>query len=226
MSFVSTVGSRLAPRLGDVAPELTANAIREALHRAIEGFGPLQGAAATAEAHLAAQDGDRDRAIHEVVEHHVRLAGAQGFATNIGGILTAAITIPANLAGLAVIKCRMVAAIAHLRGYDLDDPRTHDAVLACLLGESEITKLIESRALPAPPMALATAPARDPGVQVAICAEVARGLVSSVAGKRLAVQAARRVPVVGGVVGLGADAYDAWRAGRYAEREFLPRARR
>lgn len=226
MSFVGNVGSRLAPRLGDVAPELTANAIREALHRAIDGIGPLPGAAAAAEAHLAEQGGDTGRAIHEVVESHVRLAGAQGFATNLGGILTAAITIPANLAGLALIECRMVAAVAHLRGYDLDDPRTRDAVLACLLGEADVTRLIESRVLPAPPMALATAPARDPGIQVVICAEVARGLVSSVAGKRLAVQAARRVPIVGGVVGLGADAYDAWRAGRYAEREFLPRARR
>ena len=46
------------------------------------------------------------RAVHEVIENHVRLAGAQGFATNVGGLVTAAVTIPANIAGLALIQCR------------------------------------------------------------------------------------------------------------------------
>ena len=30
---------------------------------------------------------------------------------------------PANLAGVALLQGRMVGAIAHLRGYDVDDPR-------------------------------------------------------------------------------------------------------
>jgi hypothetical protein len=34
------------------------------------------------------------------------------------------------------------------------------------------------------------------------------------------------VPVVGGIVGLGADGFATWRVGRYAGRELLPRSRR
>ncbi len=59
-----------------------------------------------------------------------------------------------------------------------------------------------------------------------ISTEVASDLITKVAGKRLAITIGRRVPVVGGVVGMGADGYLTWRIGRYADREFLPRAAR
>jgi hypothetical protein len=75
-------------------------------------------------------------------------------------------------------------------------------------------------------MARATAPAHDPTLERVISAEVASDLVSKVAGKRLAGTVARRIPLVGGFVGMGADGYATWKIGRYAERELLPLARR
>ena len=51
-------------------------------------------------------------------------------------------------------------------------------------------------------------------------------MITRVAGKRLATTVGRRVPIVGGVVGMGADAFATWRIGRYADRELLPRAKR
>ena len=42
----------------------------------------------------------------------------------------------------------MVAGIAHLRGYDLDDPRVRNAILACLLGEDAVKSLVKKRKLP------------------------------------------------------------------------------
>jgi hypothetical protein len=51
-------------------------------------------------------------------------------------------------------------------------------------------------------------------------------LITKVAGKRVATTVGRRVPVVGGVVGAGADAFATWQVGRYAERELRPRSRR
>lgn len=226
MSVKGSIGKRLAPRISQAAPGLTTAFVREALARAIQGVGPLPPAAAAADKQLAEQHGNVDRAIHEVIENHVRYAGAQGFVTNIGGIVTAGVAIPANVTGLAIIQCRMIAGIAHLRGYDLDDPRVRNAVLACLLGEESVAHLVRRKKLPAPPMALATAPAHDPALDRTISTEVAAELISKVAGRRLAVTLARRVPVVGGVVGMGADGYLTWRVGRYADRELLPRARR
>ena len=226
MGIGGSLGKALAPQVQRMAPEFTANFVHEALSRAIHGVGPLPGAAAAADKQLEEQGGDVNAAIHEVIENHVRYAGAQGFATNLGGIVTAAVTIPANIAGLAMLQCRMVAGIAHLRGYDLADPRVHNAVLTCMLGEDAVRSLVKKKKLPAPPMAIATAPAHDPHLDRVIAAEVTSELLTKVAGKRVAVTVGRRVPVVGGLFGAGADGFSTWKIGRYADRELLPRTLR
>src|SRR3954470_12305428 len=220
------VGKQLAPRITQVAPGLTSTFVREALHRAIVGIGPLPPASRAADVQLKEQKGNVDKAVHEVIENHVRYAAAQGFVTNVGGLVTIAITIPTNIAGLALIQCRMIAGIAHLRGYDLDDPRVRNAILTTMLGEDVVDALVKKRKLPAPPMALATAPHHDPDLDKIISAEVAAELVTKVAGKRLATTVGRRIPIAGGFMGLGAAAYATWRVGVYADRELLPRARR
>jgi len=226
MSASSSIGRRLAPRIPDVVPGLTTAFVREALHRAIHGVGPLPPAAHAAEKQLAEQRGRVEHAVHEVIENHVRYAGAQGFMTNLGGLVTAAVAIPANITGLALVQSRMIAGIAHLHGYDLQDPRVRNAVLACLLGEDQVDSLVRKRRLPAPPMALATAPTHDPDLDRIISAEVASDMIARVAGKRLVTTVGRRVPVVGGLVGAGADGFSTWRIGRYADKELLPRAKR
>ena len=75
-------------------------------------------------------------------------------------------------------------------------------------------------------MALATAPVYDPHLDTVMANEVASELITRVAGKRIAVTVGRRVPVVGGLVGAGADGFATWQIGRYVDREFLPRNRR
>jgi hypothetical protein len=223
MSITSRLTKELAPRVTDLAPGLTTAFVREALNRAIRGVGPLPPAAAAADKQLREQNGNVERAIHEVIENHVRMAGAQGFLTNLGGLVTAAMTIPANITGLALLQCRMIAGIAHLRGHDLDDPRVRNAILVTLLGEDTVGSLVKKKEIPAPPMGLATAPGTDADLDRLVSGVVASDLIAKVAGKRLATQIGRRVPVIGGLVGLGADGYATWKVGRYADREWLPR---
>jgi hypothetical protein len=217
---------RSTATLPELAPGLTAAFVREALHRAVHGVGPLPPATTAADKQLREQKGDVDRAIHEVIENHVRYAGAQGLLTNLGGLTTMTYLVPANITGLALVQCRMVAGIAHLRGYDLTDPRVRNAVLVSMLGPDAVRSLVASGRLPAPPMALATAPVHDPVLDRTISAEVAADLVAKVAGKRVAGSAARKIPLVGGLVGAGADGFVTWQVGRYADRELLPLARR
>ena len=223
MGIAGAIGKRLAPNAHRLAPDMTASFVHEALSRAISGVGPLPGAAAAADKQLNEQRGNLDAAIHEVIENHVRYAGAEGMVTNIGGIVTAAVTIPANITGLALVQSRMVAGIAHLRGYDLDDPRVRNAILACMLGEDAVRSLVKKKKLPTPPMALATAPTHDPHLDKVIAAEVASELLTKVAGKQVVTTVGRRIPVLGGLVGAGVDAFSTWKVGRYADAELLPR---
>jgi hypothetical protein len=226
MSFTKRVGAALAPRVTNLAPGLTSSFVHQALDKAISGVGPLPSAASAADKQLAEQKGDVERGIHEVIENHVRYAGAQGFVTNIGGLVTMAVTVPVNLSGLAMLQCRMVAGIAHLRGYELSDPRTRAAILACLLGEEKILRMVKQGVLPGTPMEIAAAAVHDPALDQLLGTEVAAELVTRATGKRLAATVGRRVPVVGGVVGAGTDAFVTWKIGRYVDRELLPRRRR
>src|ERR1700750_1427629 len=101
---ISGTGRQLAPRLSELGPGLSAAFVREALHRAITGVGPLPAAAQTAEKHRRSHRGDVDRAIHDLIETHIRYAGGQGFLTNIGGLATLAFATPTNVTGLALVQ--------------------------------------------------------------------------------------------------------------------------
>ena len=226
MGIASRITSSLAPRATDLAPGMTSAFVHEALERAIHGVGPLPGAASAAEKQLKEQKGDVEKAVHEVIENNVRWAGGQGFVTNLGGLVTLAATIPANVAGLALLQCRMIAGIAHLRGYDLDDPRVRNAILATILGEEEVLRLIKRKHLPGTPMAIATAPAHDPDLSKVMATQVASALIAGVAGKKLVTSAGKRVPVVGGVIGAATDGYSTWKVGRYVQRELMARPSR
>jgi hypothetical protein len=225
MSIKGQVAKRVGPRVHTFAPGLTSAVVHEALARAIEGAGPLVGAAEAAERQLREQHGDVDRAVHEIIENHVRMAGVQGFVTNLGGLVTAAVMIPTNIAGVALLQCRMVAGIAHVRGYDLADPRTRAAILACVMGEDAVKAAVRTKRIPARPLAIATAPAYDPALKTVMAKEITNELVAKAMGKRLATTVGRKVPVVGGVFGAAADGYSTWQIGRYAGRELVRRGR-
>lgn len=223
MSIRSRIIRRITPDLHRAAPQLNSGFVHQTVDKAINGVGPLPSAAAAADKQLREQDGMVDQAVNELIENHVSLAAAQGFVTNIGGLATAAAAIPANIAGLAVLQVRMVAGIAHLRGYDLSDLRVRNAILLCALGEETVTGLVKQRKVPGLPMLIATAPAHDPELDTLTAAEFTSALVGRVVGKRAASTVVRRVPVAGGVWGAGTDAYATWQVGRFAARELKPR---
>lgn len=223
MGVGSAAAKRLIPVGRKLAPELTAAYVREVLERAIDGVGPIPGAAAAADAKLAAVDGDVEAAIDDLIHSHVRMAGVQGFITNVGGLVTLALSIPANVTGLTLLQCHLVAGVAHLRGYELSDPRVRNAVLACLLGEETVRELLEHKRLPSSPMALATSPVHDPELDRRIASEVTTEMVAKVGGRRAALIVGRRLPVLGGGVGAATDGWSTWQIGRYARRELRSR---
>jgi hypothetical protein len=213
----------IGPTARQQAPALASNFVRQAFETAVDGLGPFKGAAPAADAKLAKHHGDRARAIGDVVDSHVSLAGAQGFLTNIGGLLSMTVTVPANVSGLALLQSHMVGGIAHLRGYDLEDPRVRNAVLACMLGGDTVAALVKAKKLPSSPMAIATAPAYDPVLDLRISSHVAAELLERVAQKRTLAALGRRVPVFGGSVGLVSDGLATFQVGKYAAKELKSR---
>lgn len=235
MGLVRSAGGALFSKFAVLPQGPTAELVHQALHHAIAGVGPLHGARQAAEQALASADGDVDGAIDRLLRVHLALAGSQGFLTNLGGLVTAAWSIPANISGLALVQVRLVAAIAHLRGYDLSDTRVRNAVLATLLGRRTVRELVGAGKLPGTPRQIAELPtgehtrAPDEGGRISraartpldrtVGAQVATTLLAEVGGKRVASFVGRRIPVLGGVIGASSDAWNTRALAAYAREE-------
>ncbi|MBD0293340.1 MAG: EcsC family protein [Jiangellaceae bacterium] len=223
MSFRRTMtniaGSAAARR---AAPAVASRGVRQFLNKAVDGFPGFPGAREVARKQLA-KTHDIDAAVKGVIDQHVRLAGAQGFVTNLGGLVTLAVAIPANLAGLALLQARMVAAVAHLRGYELSDMRVRAAILTTLLGEDGVREALDDKELHAGPRDIARSRQEmDLPTLERITAQVTQALVTRVGGKYATLTVAKRVPVIGGAVSGGFDAYYTYTIGKFADREFPP----
>ena len=203
-------------------PEVAGNVLRRIVEFAIQGAGSFQGAREFAARKLADR-GDREAAIDAIITSHVGVASAQGFVTSVGGLITLPVGLPANLAGMAAVGARMIAGVAHLRGYDLDDTRVRSALTLMLLGEDEVRHLVASGKFPTTPLAVATAPVYDADLERAISERVMGGLAARMGGKYAAVVIVRRIPLVGGVVGAAVDGWVSYGLGSYAKREFVAR---
>ena len=227
MASAQDVRRRIATVMTPVANLVTAQGaggvLRQVLEIAIDGYGRMPSAKAVAARHLERLGGSVDEAITSIIDHHIRLASAQGFVTNIGGVAALPVAIPANITGVAIVQVRMVAAIAHLRGYDLNDNRVRTALVMCLMGGEQVAKHIAEGTLPTSPMAVATAPIFDPDLDRQVADDVVTYLAARIGGKNLALAIVKRLPLAGGGVSAIMDGFATYQIGRYATGELLRR---
>lgn len=196
--------------------------VAELMRRGVGGAGPWHGAVEVAEEALAAANGDRDRAVREVVAAHVRMAAGSGLLTSLGGAATLLVTAPAGVTGLYLVCTRMVAAIAHLRGHDLSSPVIRTAVLLCLLGPDG-SELCKRTGIDLRVVSLLAGLRRLPP-------EVREQLDRRI-GYRLAARFSRRglfnltklIPLVAAPIGAGSDAHAARTVATYADVAFTLR---
>ncbi|GGR53567.1 hypothetical protein J2S40_001366 [Nocardioides luteus] len=170
-----------------------------------DGIGPMNGARAYADSRIAMFE-DPEKAILRIIAETTAASGSAGFVTSLGGFITMPVTIPVNITGQAILNARMVGAIAHLRGWNLDDESVRYAILVVIAGGSPNAVLAEfgktlSRKL------TETAIKRLPMEAVrAINKKVGFMLVAKYGTKRSLVTLSKGVPLIGGVVGGSFDA--------------------
>lgn len=165
---------------------------------------------------------DTDRAITAVIRHHTRLAAAGGFVTGLGGFVTLPIALPANVLEFYALATRMVASVAALRGYDLELSAVRSAVLLTLVG-ADADDLLKKAGVVSTGRLANLAAQRLPGPALMVLNKgIGFRLVSS-AGRSALTRFGRGVPLVGGVVGAGVDAYLLRRIAEQARHEFPAR---
>ena len=115
----------------------------------IDGRGRFSSAREVADAALVEHGGNAEKAVAGVISDHLKLAGASGFLTNVGGFATMVVALPANVLGFYVLATRMSAAVAAVRGYDLSRREIRSAILLSLVG-ADAQDLLTKAGLSAP----------------------------------------------------------------------------
>lgn len=186
----------------------------------IDGAGSWKGARAVAEEVLAKAE-DTEDAVDRIVAMHLRLLGITGFATGLGGFATMVVALPADVVSFYVLNARMVGAIAHLRGYDIDSEEVRTAILVSLLGASGAALLRDVGIQVGNKMAMA-ALRRLPGkILMDINRRVGFRLVTKF-GTKGVINLVKAIPLMGAGVGAATNVAAASTIARHARKAYFP----
>lgn len=205
-----------------VAAASTAQRILDDIYgKVLNGFGIFAPVEDLAREYLEDNDHNARRAAHDLVRWQTAKSATSGFVTNLGGVATLPISIPANISSVLYIQVRMIAAIAIMAGHDVASDKVRTLIFASLLGSA------------------ATDALKDVGIKFgehlarsavnkmseAAVKKLAGGVATRLAGKIGLVgttQLAKLVPIAGGIVGGAIDAASTKTIGAVAIKLFLP----
>lgn len=196
--------------------------VQQLLTVGINGFGPFKSAPDAAAEALAHHGGDRDAAVRALIRTHVSLAGAQGFAMNVGGFITMPVTVPTNVGAAFLIQSHLAASIACVYGHDPASTEVRTGVLVCLVGNAGM-ELVKKSGIEAGKRLTVSLINRVPAKVLArINQKVGFMLLAKFGGRRAAFTLAKGVPLVGGVIGAGFDFAATRAVGQLSKKFFAP----
>lgn len=193
------------------------------LSMGIDGKGPFDSAEEVVR-DVARKHTDPQAQVDAIVRKHIALAGAEGFATSVGGFITLPVALPANVLAFYLLATRMTAAIATVRGYDLRQDKIRSAVLLALVG-ADADELLAKVGVVAPTGVLTGLAAKQlPHSALMVLNKAVGFRLLTTAGKKTFSRFGRNVPIVGGAIGGGLDAFLMHRIAESARTEFPPLA--
>jgi hypothetical protein len=210
-----------------MAKKLTESAIMNALDWAYEHTmngiprSNLLTAEQLAQSYMSESGALRDKA-DSLIRWQNAKAGTTGFLTGLGGVITMPLTVPIDLAAVWFIQIRMIAAIAHMNGYNLRDDKVKTLVYICMCGNGakDILKNIS--------IAIGTKLTQNAiksiSGQLIVKINQAIGLkLLTKFGEKGLINIAKIIPLVGGVIGGSFDAFSTNIIGNIARDIFIPK---
>ncbi len=162
-----------------------------------------------------------DKQIDRQIALHCTMAGTAGFVSNLGGLLTLPVALPANMLGVAAIQLKLVATVAAGRGHDLGSEEAKAMSMACLTGGAALELLKNAGMQAGLKLGQRAVGQLSAAALARINAAVGFRLLAT-AGSRGLLNLGKAVPVIGGLVGGGFDAASTGAVGAIAKRVFPP----
>ncbi|MGX9135792.1 EcsC family protein [Rummeliibacillus sp. JY-2-4R] len=161
-----------------------------------------------------------DDAINSLIRWQNTKSATSGFLTGLGGLITLPVAIPANIASVTYVQIKMIAAIAHIRGYDLKDDQVKTFVFVCLTGQSA-SDILKQAGIKAGTELTKQAIKKIPGEIIkSINKAVGFRLVTKF-GEKGVVNLGKAIPLVGGLIGGTVDGIGTRIIGKTAKNVFI-----
>lgn len=144
------------------------------------------------------------KAAKALIKNQIIKCGTSGFLSGLGGALTLAVTLPANITSVLYVQLRMIAAIAKIGGYDLNSDRVQTLVYVCLTGSAAADVFKQAGIKVGNKFANAMINKIPGKALTAINQKVGFRLITKY-GTKGAVNLVKVVPVAGGIVGGAID---------------------
>lgn len=203
---------------------ITAEKMQELLDwtydKAVQGLPGMGSAIELAEDYLQ-ESGTKEEKINSLIRWQNTKAGSAGFVAGLGGMITLPVALPANIASTIYVQIRMVAAIAHMAGHDVRHDKVKTLIYLCLLGNSMNEVAKDFGISFGTKFATSYIEKNITGAMLTkINKAVGFRLVTKFGSKGL-INLGKIVPVLGGVIGGGLDAFTTNIIGNQARDTFL-----
>ena len=164
--------------------------------------------------------GSVNAAIDHLINWQITSAATAGFVTNLGGLATMPITLPANVAGVMAIQLRMIGAIAELGGFHENSEEKKTGMYLCMLGSQANDVLAQTASQFAVKFATASLKKLPSTMLTKINQQVGFRLFTKFGEKGL-VNLHKAIPVLGGIIGGSVDAFSTYAIAKAAKALFL-----
>ena len=206
-----------------MANDLSADTIMQALHwtydKAVNGVAGFDSAEDMANDYLKGSGSLHDKA-NSLIRWQNTKAATSGFLTGLGGVLVMPITLPAGLASVMYVQIRMIAAIAKMGGYDLQDDKVKSLVFACLAGDAAKDVLKDVGIVMGSKMASNALKNISGKTLTAINQKVGFRLITKF-GEKGVINLGKAIPILGGVIGGTLDSTTTNLIGNIARNTFI-----
>ncbi|WP_333975852.1 EcsC family protein [Acinetobacter colistiniresistens] len=206
-----------------MANNLTESKIMDVLNwsyeKAVNGVAGLDSAYDLANDYMKTNDSLYNQA-NSLIRWQNTKAGTSGFLTGLGGIITLPIAIPANVASVIYVQIRMIAAIAHMGGHNLNDDRVKSLVFVCLTGNAAKDILKDIGIVVGKKIAQNSIKNISGKTITAINQKVGFRLLTKF-GEKGVINLGKAIPLLGGVIGASFDSVTTNTVGNIARDTFI-----
>lgn len=161
-----------------------------------------------------------DNAINEFVNWQTAKCTTSGFLTGLGGLMTLPVALPTNITSVLYVQIRMIAAIAHMRGYNLKDDEVKTFVYVALTGQAATDILKQAGIKIGTKMSTSLIKKIPFAIIKQINKAVGFRLVTKF-GQKGVINLGKCIPVVGGVIGGGMDLLSTRTIAKAAQKLFI-----